>query len=421
MAEIKTVQKNLYAQMRDAFGSLVSHMDAKYPERAWAYRPEFTHWAELASAEEDGKQIVWFNSGMSSEIFLAMDLLPHQIESMLAGGGAFPEVNLTELIDISHEYAPEYLCSGLEAAAGALFSGRIPKPVAIVATTHPCDSMRAVTSLMSHYYDIPIYVVDAPYWNTDNSYKFMAEQIKGMVDWLTDLTGNKLDKDKLVHVMNNSNEALKYQRLISNLRKQKPCPTKGTELLLDAAINAYISGTDESVEYFKKRYEVAKAVADKGVGAIPDEKHRLFCLYVPPMFAPGIFTWVEKEFGAIFVTDMMEYRPYDYIDTSDPERIYFDFAKKCSLLPMGHHFRGAGDDWMNYALDVTKEYQIDGVVFFGAIACRNAWALAKLVKDKIEDKLGVPVLNLEVDPLDGRVVTEDVLKTKIKDFIDIRM
>ena len=53
------------------------------------------------------------------------------------------------------------------------------------------------------------------------------------------------------------------------------------------------------------------------------------------------------------------------------------------------------------------------------MACKSNWAVAKLVKDKLHDELGIPTLILEMDLFDPRVTSADTLKCRFDDFFDL--
>lgn len=56
-----------------------------------------------------------------------------------------------------------------------------------------------------------------------------------------------------------------------------------------------------------------------------------------------------------------------------------------------------------------------------SMACRSAWALAKLAKDALRDELNIPMLPIEADVGDARIVSDDEMKGKMEDFLNIIM
>lgn len=413
---------NIYKVLTDTFRSIVGHMEKKYPERKWAYTPSVFHWNEVYQAKELGKPVAWFNFGIPPEIFIAMDIIPQQIENLVATAASFPEAKWTECIDIAHQYVPDYLCSAHKGALGAIIGGYLPKPDIIVGSSHPCDSSRAAHSMIAGHFNIPYFPIDIPYSDDEIAEQYVAMQVEKLIEFLEETIGKKLDLDKLRQVIKNSNDALKYIRGIRNLRKLIPCPTGGSDLLLDAGVNTNLSGTIAAAEYFKNRYEKSKEKADKKQGFIPEERKRLAYLYTPTFFNPGILNWLATEHGAVVVTDMMDYRLYEPIeDLSDPQKINLGLARKFILLPMAMHFRGPSKYFIDFVINSCRDYKVDGAIFTGGMACRSAWALAKLAKDALRDELNIPMLPIEADVGDARIVSDDEMKGKMEDFLNIIM
>ena len=58
-------------------------------------------------------------------------------------------------------------------------------------------------------------------------------------------------------------------------------------------------------------------------------------------------------------------------------------------------------------------------IFGGHIACKTAWASAKLVKDAIYDELGIPTFSFELDAYDPRVVSAESIKAQLEQFLSI--
>ena len=62
-------------------------------------------------------------------------------------------------------------------------------------------------------------------------------------------------------------------------------------------------------------------------------------------------------------------------------------------------------------------YKADGAIFAGHIACKSNWAIAKMVKDRIQDEAGVPVLNLQLDLFDPRITSVETIKGIMDNFM----
>jgi hypothetical protein len=77
--------------------------------------------------------------------------------------------------------------------------------------------------------------------------------------------------------------------------------------------------------------------------------------------------------------------------------------------------------WENYLdaqIDLLRRFKADAAIFAGHVACKSNWAMAKLVKDRIHDELGIPTLNFELDIFDPRVASTEEIKGSLGRFLD---
>ena len=93
-------------------------------------------------------------------------------------------------------------------------------------------------------------------------------------------------------------------------------------------------------------------------------------------------------------------------------------AEKVIKLHMGRECGGPWENFINASLDLCSRYKADAAIFAGHIACKANWAIMKLVKDRIMDELGIPVLIFETDLFDPRIVSAEAIRAKFEDFFE---
>jgi hypothetical protein len=137
-------------------------------------------------------------------------------------------------------------------------------------------------------------------------------------------------------------------------------------------------------------------------------------------FDYSVFDWLEKEYGAVSVGNMstnMVMGPIE--DISTPEAIFRGLAEKTAKMPMVRECGGTWDVYLDAAIDLCQRYKADVAVFGGHVACKGNWAIAKMVKDRITEETGIPVLNLEVDLFDPRVTSAETARGVIEKFFEL--
>lgn len=378
------------------------------------------YFEKACTAKERGEPLAWTNFGVPSELFWAMDITPIVVDvttGTIAGLG-----EASKYIDIAEEHIPDYLCSNNKILLGAALAGDIPLPCILVHPASPCDSNLATYPHIARHFGFPYFCIGMPYFKSERGVQYIAGELGKLVSVLEEITKRKLDLDKLQQTMEYSNLAHEYILKLNKLRQTVPSPYPSLETVTEYGILLSLAGTPELVEYLKQRYEWAKAKVERGEGHLGqgEEKIRLVWIYGAVTFNLGILYWLEKHYGAVSVCQMNNnfvIKPVE--DLSSIDSILMGLAEKVTLMPMTRECGGPWENYLDAAIDMCRDYKADAAIFAGHLACKSNWAVAKLVKDRIQDELGIPVLNLQLDLFDKRVVSLEAIKGTFDDFITV--
>jgi benzoyl-CoA reductase/2-hydroxyglutaryl-CoA dehydratase subunit BcrC/BadD/HgdB len=69
-------------------------------------------------------------------------------------------------------------------------------------------------------------------------------------------------------------------------------------------------------------------------------------------------------------------------------------------------------------VDNARSYQVDGAICYAHIGCRQASGVIKVLKD-ILNEIDIPVLTIDCDILDPTVASEEEIRNKIAQFIEL--
>lgn len=117
--------------------------------------------------------------------------------------------------------------------------------------------------------------------------------------------------------------------------------------------------------------------------------------------------------------DMMANYTHKPIDISDTGTILRGLAEKLANIPMAKECRGPMEYYSDVAVKMCQDYKADAAIFSGGIACKNSWGIAKLIKDKIYDEVGIPTAIFEIDVMDPRVVSSETIRATLEDFFSV--
>lgn len=412
-------KRDLVQELSSTFSGIAEHTARKYPQQAWLYAARAKYWKELLTAREQGKGIAWTSFCSLSEILWAMDLVPVPMEATFGVLSALPK-GIMEYLDIADRFVPDHICAANRGMIGAAVAGEIIHPDVIVHASQPCDSGLTSFTNVAQYLGVPYYCIDTPYWNDEATFSYLAEEIENVVAFLEEHTGRKLDFDRLREVVGYSNQAHAYYLKINALRKLEPCPLPGVLHGHNASSFLAMAGMPELVDYCKAQYELGAERAARGEGTIPDEKLRLAWIYVAVMHDPRLFDWLEREHKAVAVMDMLaHYTSAPIVDLSSPKKIYRGLAEKMANMPMAKESRGPMEYYANSVIDMCREYRCDAAIFSGHMACKQGWAVIKLIKDRVQEELGIPMLVFDVDCFDPRITSSETIRGRLSDFLKV--
>jgi benzoyl-CoA reductase/2-hydroxyglutaryl-CoA dehydratase subunit BcrC/BadD/HgdB len=291
-------------------------------------------------------------------------------------------------------------------------AGDIPKPDLVVHPLQPCDSARVIYSNIAEILEVPSFAVDIPMWKNERAFQYIADQYDKLVYFLEENTGRKLEYERLKEVMQHSNRAHEYYHKLNELKKEVPSPLG----YFPRPPISNLAGVAECGDFTEKLYEIGKAKLEKGEGFLPEEKIRLGWFSTTAPFDTKLVNWMQSEFGCNVINTMTGTFPGPIEDISSTRKIFEGLARQLFEMPMTRECVGLAEDWIEYAIPICEDYKLDAVFLTMNVGCKHAWALGKLLKDEIADRVGIPTLVTETDSVDSRVVSAESIRKTIKDF-----
>jgi benzoyl-CoA reductase/2-hydroxyglutaryl-CoA dehydratase subunit BcrC/BadD/HgdB len=375
------------------------------------------YWKKGYAAYQNGDPVAFTNFGIPTELFYAMDIVPVVADVLSANATTFGFAH--QYNDLAAEQVPEYLCSNNTILLGSLLSGDMEPPSIMVHPANPCDSNMGTYPVFSEYFEFPYFMIDMPYITTEKSIPYVTNEYKKLVTVLEEITGRKLDYDRLRQTMEYSNIVHDHILKLGILREAVPSPYSSMEVMSEIGLVMCLAGTKGAAEYILKRYEYIKAKVERKEGYFTkeEEKLRIVWIYGAPVFDFDIYEWSEREHGAVLVSQMNNNYVMEPVkDISDTDHILAGLANKLILMPMTRECGGPWENYLQNSIDLLKRYKADVGIFGGNVGCKSNWAVAKLVKDRIQEELGIPICNVELDLFDDRITSSDAVKAQLGEY-----
>ncbi len=387
------------------------------------------YFKRLYSAKKNANPVVMTNFCFPPELVYAMEFYPmcQEIGSIML---SIANAGLN-YIDVAEEGGiDKFQCNAQKVWIGASMLGEAPYPDYIIYASQPCDSTNIQYQVFKRIYNqAPEFTIDIPYWHYDPANKYydsrtapyVAAQLKNLVKWLEDKSGRKLNQDRFLRIIDNSNQMRELMLDTMELMRAKPSPLQSMAALNNYALLLMSGGLAAPIEYVRFIRDVAKRRVKEKRGALDargkEEKIRVLWIYLPIFFEPLLFDWMERRFGAVVVMDMAGYAMSKLINTKTEDTIYEGLASQMLDAPMGRQSRGPAEYYIDDMLRIARDYRADCAIYGGHLGCKHSQAIATLIKEVLEKELGIPCLIFEVDCVDSRPITTPEIKRKIKLFL----
>ncbi|RJP68002.1 MAG: 2-hydroxyacyl-CoA dehydratase [Candidatus Abyssobacteria bacterium SURF_17] len=379
------------------------------------------YWRKLLSAKDEGKKVVFVPFNFAPEIFHALDMIPVCVE-VLTTMALTLEEGIEPYLDLSVERGlPDTMCSAQRAVIGLFETGLLEKPDLLVnGALGSCDPNSKAFEYMAEKFNIPVLYLDIPFYHDKRALDYYAKGYKNIVKAIQEMTGAKLDVDRLREVVENTNRASELFFEINELKRNVPNPVPNYYNMHHTGMKLTMVGTPDAVEYYQTALDVSKDRFKRGKSVLPEERIRLLFLYTGYYFDNSIYSWFQEEMGVSYVMDVLtafDFNPL--IDTSSVDSMLYGLAEEMLNLPMTRQLKGGWDmpdNWLSDMLYYARTYKADCGVFTGHTACKQAWGVYRLVADELKRQLGIPSLRLEGDGWDSRITPMSVIKDQFEEF-----
>ena len=356
-------------------------------------------------------------TSVPTEIIYAFDLVPLLLTSS-TWQMAFILKNYQECLDFATECGiVEETCSGHRVIGTFAFKGWYPPPVAFIYATGGCDAFSGSPRVIGDLYDVPTYCLDTPYQFTEDSYAYLTHELEGMVELLEEVTGRKIDWDKLTGMLKKSKRQYELFQEIRELRKEVPSPMENRRAWQLNWMNWIYAGSDDGILFFETLRDELKDRVEKQTG-VPgiEEKFRILDLFMPPAHALKLLDWMQKDYGVNIVSETLI--RYDSQVEWDFDKPLDTIARKWCGGPLWNELSGSTDLVVKSALEDAEAYKATGAIWWDNNACRQCGAI-RMVKDGLIDNVGIPTVEVVCDIGDPAFVTVDEMKSTLVQFFEM--
>lgn len=384
------------------------------------------YYQECGVAKTEGRPVGWMPPMNGAiEIFYAMDLqpvFPENWSPVCAAFGLTPDnFDVSEGMGYSRD-----LCGYLRNIIGYVNGpiddpsfplGSLPAPDIILSPGGGCiPVMKIFHALERRFPEARVLTSDLPQVAVEDiqehHIEYAIDQVNRLIAFLTEVTGRKLDMDRLSEVVQLSDQACALWDEIMTYRRFIPAPFSAAEMGI-MFVMVTRQGTRIAVDFLEKVLAEVKERAANGIGVIENEKIRLFWDNIPLWYNMGVFNYFEKMDGVV-VAETYSAAWSLRLDTSNPIRA---LALK-SLMSYPLVSCVSIKKRREMVLKACRDYHIDGVVLHRNKSCVPITLGQMDIKKELEETLGIPSVIIDADHMDDRNFSTAQFQTRIDAFME---
>jgi hypothetical protein len=312
------------------------------------------------------------------------------------------------------------LCAMNKIRVGAIEKGIIPVPDLLLASSFYCDQGGQTDEWLREVYGIPWVVLDNvmdsawdefPTLNPERL-SYMAAEIENAWTEAAEILGQKPDEEDW------GEYAELYSRFVAGIAETNsamradPPPVSQSNLQLVRFLRNATSYDrfPDALEAIERLVPELEERVKSGKGPLPKGSPRVTSFLIPQR-DHAVAHLIEQAGIAIPVT----FLSYDaYTGMLDPT--YATVAEKSARTELSRGLYHSTAAILYWTRKAVEDFDLDGVLWSQPIHCRPMASSGFILKKAIEEEFGIPVLILEVDWYDNRVISGETMRTKIETF-----
>ncbi|MBN2158339.1 MAG: 2-hydroxyacyl-CoA dehydratase [Spirochaetes bacterium] len=396
----------------------------------------------LVNARERGLKTAITTFCFSPAIMYALDIMPICLEVLTVMQTLSYKRGTVEFLDYCNEVGyTETSCSAQRGSLGAYLAG-VGAEIDMIVTDTPgvCDTNANAFSFASAYLDKPFFQLDMPpQLDGERSDDYHIGDFKGLIAFLEQHSGRKLDLDRLREVMREIEKQDELVAEIEDLARLVPNPLPVPFNFMVHGSRFLFAGMKECTAALEAMLKLGRENAARGISGLTGgvEKLRGFWCYIDH-YTQSMRLWqmldrngicyegnILSRSWAMNAPHVKEFGKEDAaysLDLTDLDSMIRSMALLNSRMPMVKSIRGPYDApnmWLEDNLNLARMYRADFIVYNGTPGCRNTWGMVKLMARDTE-KAGIPTFIMYADAFDDRVESWEATQERFEEFLKVR-
>ena len=365
-----------------------------------------------------GEKVGWCASNFPQEITTAMGIHVVYPENMGAAVGAKGgglrmcqhaedmgySSDLCSYARINFAYADIKKCEEIE----------IPFPDFLLCCNNICNCMIKWYENLSLELNVPLILIDIPHLDamecSEDRVKYIRAQFDDAIAQLEEITGKKMDYDKLRSVMEVSQRSSKAWLKAVGYMACEPSPFSGFDIFNNMAVACVGRGTVAAAEAFEALAEDYEELAKEGKSSFKgEEKYRVLFEGIA-CWANLKYTYKALQSRGMNVTASVYGPAFSFLYSNLDE-----LMAAYSYVPNSNCFERE----LKLRVDDAINNKVDGAVFHMNRSCKHWSGTLYEMERQFREITGVPTVCFDGDQSDPRVFSEAQYDTRVEALMEI--
>ncbi len=358
---------------------------------------------------------VQFMSGFPNLEVVPVQTMPIFLASMVDQQIVPPYVDSVENYGV-----PADVCPLPSAEAGVAVEDDYPKVgCCMISCNMPCDGSVMTNTFQDRRFKLPTHVYNVPLrYNEEGVQEYAVNEIKEMIKFVEEQTGEKFDEKAFLRAMENYNKQLDAERHKWEIQKTD-CPQLTYPSIGLYRIYSYHLTGGEDKRFIKVDKKVAKLI-DKGYArgakVIKEMRHRALVWSCPANYYTGFAGWAENCWGIYMVMDMETLISNVRYRTDTLEHALEDLAMSNERATMRKHTKGGYPNVVDELWRVVDEYKPDTIIMYDQISCKGMDGLVGIFEDQARER-GLNFIWVPQDLMDCRTISRRDMREHVNKYM----
>lgn len=342
------------------------------------------------------------------ELLWAFDVVPFDFEIACNNLPAASGGHGSSIMKIAEDAGYDRdVCAFDRLIIGCDLNGMLPQGDLYLTSSYYCHGKAKANEIVAGRAGKKSVLFDVPNEISPGAIQYVISQLRDIAEKLENVTGQKLDIDRLKASIRSSNRARSSLLKINALMKTRPCPWDSVRASL-LSLGGIFWGTPIQEQIYRMLLTEIEGRVEKK-GGLPERLRVLWFPWVPVQ--PTNFFDILKENQVSIPMAECAYVWWKELDEEHP-------FEALALKALNNYMVGSADRRAASLAKMAEEYEVDGAIHFSTPACYHENGAFRIISDALK-KMNVPVLNLEGDMTDERNYFPEQASDKLKTFIEV--